>query len=145
MLTLGEIILPEALLALLWRIRSLIRVRAQRAILSFLASTYQCLSLKIVPPIEKSAKPLRLNWTLRDLPETALVLLTLLCEHLQLLLQVLQSFFDRLLAPVSFLITSLKRCCQLFAVFSQSHELLIFATKGGIELLDEIVLHLKLF
>lgn len=98
-----------------------------------------------MPPIEKSAEPLRLNWTLRDLPESTLVLLTLLSEHLQFLLQVLQRFFDRLLAPVSFLITNLKRCCQLFAVFSQSHELLIFATKGGIELLDEIVLHLKLF
>lgn len=85
---------------------------------------------------------LHLKRTLGDLAKTALVLLALLCEHLQLLLQVFECLLDCLLTSVALLVPLFQRRRESFAVFRQGQQLLIFATQCSVKLLYQIVLHL---
>lgn len=54
-----------------------------------------------------------------QLVEPTLIVLTLSCEHMQLLFEVLQCLLDRLLAAIAFFITHLERARQMLAILRQ--------------------------
>ena len=74
------------------------------------------------------------------LPQPPLVLLALSREHLQLLLEVLQSLFDRLLTAISLFVSRLEVGGKRFAVLGQDAELLVFSPNRFIKLPDQLVL-----